>query len=63
VGTALTLQTSMGFLLTMATIQLVPLLVGRIGWPWVFTVLALGPAFGIAAIARLPHGGTGGRSG
>jgi MFS family permease len=56
VGTALTLQTSMGFLLTMATIQLVPVLVGRIGWPWAFTVLALGPAFGIAAIARLGRG-------
>jgi len=53
VGTALTLQTSMGFLLTMATIQLVPFLVARIGWPWAFTMLALGPAFGIAAIARL----------
>ena len=57
VGTALTLQTSMGFLLTMATIQLVPLMVERIGWPWAFTVLALGPACGIAAIARLGRGG------
>ena len=56
VGTALTLQTSMGFLLTMATIQLVPFMVERIGWPWAFTVLALGPAFGIAAIARLGRG-------
>ena len=55
VGTALTLQTSMGFLLTMATIQLVPALVERTGWPWAFTVLALGPVFGIAAIARLPR--------
>ncbi len=56
VGTALTLQTSMGFLLTMATIQLVPFMVERIGWPWAFTALALGPAFGIAAIARLGRG-------
>jgi MFS family permease len=55
VGTALTLQTSMGFLLTMVTIQLVPVLVERIGWPWAFAVLALGPVFGIAAIARLPR--------
>jgi MFS family permease len=53
VGTALTLQTSMGFLLTMATIQLVPLIAGAIGWRWAFPVLALGPAAGIAAIARL----------
>jgi MFS family permease len=53
VGTALTLQTSVGFLLTMASIQLVPLIVEGAGWRWAFPVLALGPAAGIAAIARL----------
>jgi MFS family permease len=53
VGTALTLQTSLGFLLTMVTIQLVPLLVGWVGWALAFPVLALGPAAGIAAIRRL----------
>jgi MFS family permease len=56
VGTALTLQTSMGFLLTMLTIQLVPLLAQRLGWSWAFPVLALGPACGIAAIARIAKG-------
>ena len=53
VGTALTLQTSMGFLLTIVTIQLVPALVGVVGWRWTVGVLALGPAAGIAAIRRL----------
>jgi len=53
VGTALTLQTSLGFLLTMVTIQLIPLLAGAVGWRWAFAVLAAGPGFGIAAIARL----------
>jgi MFS family permease len=53
VGTALTLQTSLGFLLTMATIQLVPLLATAFGWQWSFAVLSAGPALGIAAIARL----------
>jgi MFS family permease len=53
VGTALMLQTSLGFLLTMGTIQLVPALGAAVGWRWAFAVLALGPAFGIAAIARL----------
>jgi MFS family permease len=53
VGTALTLQTSLGFLLTMVTIQLVPELVSRVGWQWAFAVLALGPAVGIPAIRRL----------
>ncbi len=56
VGTALTLQTSLGFLLTMATIQLVPRLADAHGWRWAFPVLALGPALGIAAIARLERG-------
>jgi MFS family permease len=53
VGTALTVQTSMGFLLTMVSIQLIPPLVGVVGWKWVFPVLALGPALGILAIRQL----------
>jgi MFS family permease len=53
VGTALTVQTSLGFLLTMLTIQGIPLVAGRIGWQWAFAILALGPAFGIAAIRVL----------
>ncbi len=53
VGTALTLQTSLGFLLTMATIQLVPILVDLVTWRWAFAMLALGPAAGIGAIRRL----------
>lgn len=53
VGTALTLQTSIGFLLTSVTIQLVPWLAERMGWQWAFPVLAIGPALGIASIRRL----------
>nr|MBA3259372.1 MFS transporter [Gemmatimonadales bacterium] len=41
------------FLLTMVTIQLVPLLVDTAGWRFAFPVLALGPAVGIAAIRRM----------
>ena len=57
VGTALALQTSLGFLLTTATIQLVPAIADAAGWRWAFPVLALGPAAGIAAIARLRRAG------
>jgi MFS family permease len=57
VGTALTLQTSLGFLLTMVTIQMIPALVELVGWPLAFPALALGPAAGIAAIRRLGYGG------
>ena len=53
VGTALTLQTSMGFLLTMVSIQLVPPLVRSAGWQWAFPLLALGPAAGVASIRAL----------
>jgi len=53
VGTALTLQTSLGFLLTIATIQLVPKMVDLVSWRWAFAVLALGPAAGVLASRRL----------
>lgn len=53
VGTALTLQTSLGFLLTMLPMQLLPIIAQRTGWRWSFAVLALGPVAGIAAIRRL----------
>jgi MFS family permease len=53
VGTALTTQTCAGFTLTMASIWLVPPLVGLGGWGWAFAALAIGPVLGIAAMARL----------
>lgn len=53
VGTALMVQTSLGFLLTTVTIQLVPPVVEAVGWRWAFPLLALGPVAGIAAIRRL----------
>jgi MFS family permease len=53
VGTALTLQTSLGFLLTLITIRLIPTLQARVGWEWAFTFLALGPLVGIWAMSQL----------
>ena len=53
VGTALTMQTSLGFLLTMLPMQLVPWLAGQVGWRYALVFLALGPVAGIAAIRRL----------
>jgi MFS family permease len=53
VGTALTVQTCIGFLLTMFSIQMIPPLERVVGWRWAFAVLSLGPVFGIAAIRRL----------
>jgi MFS family permease len=53
VGTALTLQISIGFLLTIGTIQVIPPLVRFAGWPWAFALLAAGPLLGILSIRRL----------
>ena len=53
VGTAVTLQLAFGFTLTVVTIRLIPFLQGRAGWGWAFATLALGPALGILAMARL----------
>ena len=53
VGTALTLQTSLGFLLTLFTLRLVPPLQAMLGWERVFMLLAVGPAFGIWSMRRL----------
>ena len=52
-GTALTLQTSVGFLLTLVTIRLIPPLERLVGWEWAFASLAIGPALGIWAMDAL----------
>ncbi len=53
VGTALTLQTSLGFLLTCLTIYLLPWVAARMGWRWSMSLLALGPACGVWAMLAL----------
>ncbi|MDZ7695535.1 MAG: MFS transporter [Deltaproteobacteria bacterium] len=53
VGTALTVQTTLGFLLTLVSIRIIPALADIIGWEWVFVVLAPGPAFGIWSMLKL----------
>jgi MFS family permease len=53
VGSALTFQTAIGFLLTLGSIQLTPLVADLIGWRWAFAPLAIGPVVGTAAMLRL----------
>ncbi|MGI8836692.1 MAG: MFS transporter [Pyrinomonadaceae bacterium] len=53
IGTALTIQTSLGFLLTSFSIQLVPVFVNLVGWRYAFTILAPGPFLGVLAMLRL----------
>ncbi len=53
VGTALTVQTSLGFLLTVISIWLVPLLFDWLGWRYVFLILTPGPIFAIWSMMQL----------
>jgi MFS family permease len=62
VGTALTLQTCLGFLLTVVTIELMPRLAGVVGWRWASLLLVPGPLAGIAAMRRIRDDGGSGRA-
>ena len=53
VGTMLTAQTAMGFTLTLVTIHLLPHWVEAMSWRYAFAPLAIGPAVGVWAMARL----------
>jgi MFS family permease len=53
VGTALTLQTCLGFLLTMVTIELLPRFAAATSWQWASLLLMPGPLLGAWAMARL----------
>jgi MFS family permease len=53
VGTALTLQTSAGFLLTMVSMRLVPPIAASAGWRWAFVFLVPGPLLGAWAMKKL----------
>jgi len=52
VGTALTFQMCIGFLITIFSINLVPIIQRVIGWEWVFACLAIGPILGIVSMIR-----------
>jgi MFS family permease len=53
IGTALTLQTSIGFLLTMVTIESMPRVADYFGWRWASLLLVPGPVLGAWAMLRL----------
>jgi hypothetical protein len=60
VGTALTFQTSVGFLLTMVTIDALPRVAEAAGWQYASLLLVPGPLVGAAAmraLARTPASG------
>ena len=53
VATALTVQLASGFLITVVTIWLIPILQDLFSWRWAFAFLAPGPIIGILAMLRL----------
>jgi MFS family permease len=53
VGTALTVQTCLGFLLTMFSIRLTSAVADWIGWQWAFLVILPGPLLGVQAMVSL----------
>lgn len=53
VGTALALQTAIGFLLTVFSIQIIGAIGSRFGWRWAAVSMVIGPALGIIAMRRL----------
>ena len=53
VGTMITVQTCIGFLLTMVSIHLVPPINAAVGWRWTFLFLAAGPFLGAWAMLAL----------
>lgn len=56
VGTALALQMGIGFLISIVSIQVLPLFAEAIGgWRWAFVMLIPGPLIGAGAVLRLRH--------
>ncbi|MFX1323594.1 MAG: MFS transporter [Promethearchaeota archaeon] len=53
IGTALAVQTAIGFAITNISIWLFPVMVDLIGWVFGFTFLVLGPIFSIYSLNRL----------
>jgi MFS family permease len=51
-ATALTVQNGIGFAITIASIQFLPIAAGWVGWQWVFVCLAPGPALGAWILRR-----------
>lgn len=53
VGSIMTLQTALGFLLTVVTVEISPIIAAALGWPVLLAGLAIGPAAGIVAMLPL----------
>lgn len=53
VGSLMTLQTALGFLLTVFTVQGAPMAAAHLGWPATIAILGAGPVLGVEMMRRL----------
>lgn len=53
IGTSLTFQMCVGYSITIISINIIPILEKMLGWEWVFSLLSIGPLFGIISMAQL----------
>ncbi len=58
VGTALTTQVALGFLLTTISLRVMAYIAANYGWRWAAASLAIGPVLGVVAMMRLKNGPT-----
>lgn len=54
-GTALTFQMCIGFLITIFSINLIPIIQRLVGWEWAFAFLSIGPILGIVFMIKYKH--------
>jgi MFS family permease len=62
VGSALTLQTAIGFAITIVSIQLIPIVEDFVGWRFAFSILSIGPLLGIISMVKVNAIATGVKS-
>lgn len=53
VGSLMSLQTALGFALTIFTVQMTPFVAQSLGWPFLFCILAIGPIVGCISMLGL----------
>ena len=52
-GTAVTIQLAIGFFISIISIKLIPIVVDIVSWKYTFSILFLGPLFGLISLKKL----------
>ena len=54
-GTAVTIQLAIGFFISIISIKLIPIVVNIVSWKYAFSILFLGPLFGLISLSKLKN--------